>query len=70
MTGPFSHLLALDALVSQHGRTDGLNPALRAAMDADQRWPSRSGGPATDAKTLPDGGAAFPPPPKDRKKTA
>lgn len=70
MSGPFSSLLALDALFARPGCRDGLNPALKAAMQADQNWPSRSAGPDRQDGPLPENAVPFPATSSDKKQTA
>ena len=60
VNGRFSHLLAFDTLLSRLGYKDGLNPALKAAIEADQCWPSKSAGPTVVPPELPGSVVVFP----------
>lgn len=70
MSGPFSNLLALDALFSRPGCSDGLNPALKAAMQADDNWPTHSAGPVRRDGPLPENAIPFPAISPDKKQSA
>ncbi|WP_147112475.1 hypothetical protein [Tateyamaria sp. syn59] len=55
-------LLQMDAFARRFGCA--LNPKLRSAMEADQRWPSKAAAPVPDAvpEVLPDNAVRFPDP--------
>jgi len=67
---PLIDLLRIDALAQPHGC--GLNPKLRAAIEADTRWPSKAASPpSAEEAPLPEGVIRLrEPEPNDIGKTA
>ncbi|WP_299605446.1 hypothetical protein [uncultured Tateyamaria sp.] len=55
----FTNLLRMDALTQPYGC--GLHPKLRAAIEADTRWPSKATSPApVEGAQLPEGVTRLP----------
>ena len=63
-------LLQMDMLARRFGCA--LNPKLRVAMEADQRWPSKAAAPVRDTpqRNLPDNAVRFPTPVAEGRKQA